>query len=278
LNISAVICAKNSESTIKECLESVIKNEAGEVIVIDGNSADGTVTIARGFTNKIFSDEGKGLAYARQLGAKKASNTYIAYIDSDTVLPSDCLKTMVRELEGRGYVAIHAQIVAPKSASYWEWAEDQHFHISFNKEGERHSIGTIAAIFQRNKVIEYKFDSFFSGASEDGDLCYRLRKGGYILGVSSAFAYHFHRANAKSFAKQRRWYGKGNARFFWKHKSIAALLGPPAMIPFGIIVCLKKRSLRMMPYYSLWAVASTYGLLSELTQLSFRRFMPDVPK
>jgi glycosyltransferase involved in cell wall biosynthesis len=277
LDISVIVCAKNAERTIEQCLESVRKSRPSEVIVVDGNSTDDTVGIARQFTENVYSDEGKGLAYARQLGAEKASSTYISYVDSDVILPENCLARMLEEIKERGYAGIHAQIIGLKSTNYWEWAEDQHFRMRFNKEGTRQTIGTIAAIFERDKILKYKFDPFFTGAAEDGDLCYRLRKDEFTLGVSSAFAYHQHRANAKSFIRQRIWYGRGRACFFWKHRSALALFGGLMMVPFGVLACIRKRSPKIFPYYVAWSVASDIGMLRELLALTCRKLMPDIP-
>jgi glycosyltransferase involved in cell wall biosynthesis len=273
VDISVIICAKNSEKTIEECLESVKGNNPLEIIVVDGMSKDNTVEIAQKYTEKFYSDQGRGLAYARQLGAEKATGEYIAYVDSDVILPEGCLAKMLEEMKERGYTAIHAQILSLKNRGYWEWAEDQHFRIAFNKEGERQAIGTIAAIYERDKVLTYKFDPSFTGAAEDGDLCYRLRRSGFKLGVSSAFAYHQHRASAKSFIKQRISYGKGNALYFWKNKSPLALFGASLLIPFGVYVCIRKRSLKMLPYYFVWSFFRNTSMSKELVSLTFKRLI-----
>lgn len=277
MDISVIVCARNAERTIEQCLESVKKSRPSEVIVVDGNSTDDTARIAQQYTDKVYSDEGKGLAYARQLGAEKASSSYISYVDSDVILPENCLAKMLEEMKEKGYAGIHAQIISWKNTSYWEWAEDQHFRAVFNKERGRQAIGTIAAIYERDKILAYKFDTFFRGASEDGDLCHRLRRNGLTLGVSSAFAYHQHRASAKSFIRQRIWYGRGRARFFWKHRSALALFGGLLMVPFGVLTCIRKRSPKIFPYYVAWSVASDIGMVRELLALTCRKLMPDIP-
>lgn len=278
LDISVVICAKNAEPTLKLCLESVEKNKPSEIILVDDGSTDSTVEIARRHTDKIYANEGKGLSHARQLGAERASADYIFYVDSDVILSENCLQTMMDEMEAKGYTGIHAQVIGMDNATYWGWAEDQHFRMRFNREGEARSIITMAGIYKKDAILEYKFDPFFVVASEDGDLCYRLRKNGLKLGISSAFVYHQHRANLRSFIRQRVRYGRGNARFFWKYKAVTTLLGASLMAPFGLVVCIEKRSPKMLPYYLVWSVAGTYGTLSEMASLTFRRLMPRVPK
>lgn len=276
MGVSVVICARNAEKTIRGCLESVARNNPSEIIVIDGNSTDETTRIAREYTDKVYSDEGRGIAYARQLGAEKAVDEYVSYIDSDVILPENTLAQMLEELREKGYAGIHAQIISPESRSYWEWAEDQHFRMRFNKEGERDLIGAITVLYEKDTILKYKFDPFFDfyGAPEDGDLSRRLRKDGLKLGISSAFAYHQHRASTRSFVRQRVAYGKGSVQAFRRYKSVKHLAGPSLMVPFGILVCIKKRSFKMLPYYLLWSVAGNIGLITRLSQLVVGKVTP----
>ncbi len=269
MGVSVVICAKNAEKTIGECLKSVTRNNPSEIIVIDGDSTDETTRIAREYTDKVYSDEGRGIACARQLGAEKAADEYVSYVDSDVILSENTLAQMLEELREKGYTGIHAQIISPENRGYWEWAEDQHFRMRFNREGERDLIGAIAVLYAKDAIIKYRFDPFFDfyGAPEDGDFSHRLRKDGLKLGISSAFAYHQHRASIRSFVRQRVAYGKGNAQAFRKYKSVRYLAGPSLMVPFGILVCIKKKSLRMLPYYLLWSVAGNIGVITRLSQL-----------
>jgi glycosyltransferase involved in cell wall biosynthesis len=278
VDISVIICAKNSEKTIEECLRSVERNNPSEIIVVDDGSTDGTVEVARRYTDKICLTQGKGQAYRRQLGAEKAEGDYIAYVDSDVVLSENCLQRLLEELKERGYIGIHAQVMNPENKTYWEWAEDQHFRMTFNKEGERSAIPTMAAIYSKSAIIEYKFDPFLVGASEDGDLCYRLRKDGYKFGIASVPVFHQHRSSLKSFVRQRIWYGKGNARIFWKHKSILALFGASLMIPFGIFVCVKRRGPKMLPYYFVWSISGNVGMVGQLAILVLKKLMLKVPQ
>jgi len=275
MDISVIVCTKNAGKTIEACLKSIEENEPSETILIDGNSSDNTVEIASKHTGKIYSDAGKGLAYARQLGALKARSEYIAYVDSDVVLTPNCLQKMLAELQEKGYAGIHAQVLSLNNENYWEWAEDQHVRMMFNRIGERKWIGNVAAVFRRQSVIENPFDPFFIGAGEDKNISLNLRKKGLKLGISSACIYHQHRSSAAAFVKQRFWYGKGNSRFLWKYRSIVQLIHPSLFIPFGIYVCLRKRSPRMLPYYVVWSVASNIGLAAGVAQLIFQKLKPN---
>ncbi len=267
LDISVVVCAKNAERTLEQSLESIKSNNPSEIIVVDDGSTDRTLEIARKYTHRIYSNEGRGLAYARQLGCENATHRYISYVDSDVILSPNCLQTMLTEMKENGYTGISAQAISPENTSYWEWGEDQHLRMMFNKPGDRKLIPTRATIFLKDVVLEYRFDPFFKGAAEDHDLCYRLRKNGHKLGVSSAFVCHQHRASGKAFIKQRIWYGRGNARLFWRHKLVSRFIESPLLVFFGAFVCIKTRSLRPLPFYWAWSVSTGVGTLSEVPKL-----------
>ena len=49
MKLSVVVCVRNEEDRLRDCLESVYKNKPDEVILVDGNSSDKTIEIARQF-------------------------------------------------------------------------------------------------------------------------------------------------------------------------------------------------------------------------------------
>jgi len=110
----------------------------------------------------------------------------LAYIDSDAILPyQNILRDMVEELEKNSWAAVQAKVVDPvKKKSYWAEVENFRFSYSINKGSEPKFLLLSAFIIKREVVVEIKFDSFFLGASEDLDFSYRLKKGGYKIGMS----------------------------------------------------------------------------------------------
>ena len=81
INLSVVVITKNEESRLRACLESVAW--AAEIIVLDDYSTDGTVRIARQYTDKVsqrrMDIEGKHRNYAYGLG----SHLWILSLDAD---------------------------------------------------------------------------------------------------------------------------------------------------------------------------------------------------
>lgn len=84
-HISVVIIAKNAESTIKECLESLILFD--EVILYLNNSTDNTKDIALNFLNvKIIEGEFVGFGNTKNIASTYSSNSWILSLDSDEIL------------------------------------------------------------------------------------------------------------------------------------------------------------------------------------------------
>lgn len=79
--ISVVIITGNEENNIKDCLQSV--TWANEIIVVDSESSDNTVKIARDFTDKIFIQKWLGYAKQKSYAISLASNEWILSLDAD---------------------------------------------------------------------------------------------------------------------------------------------------------------------------------------------------
>ena len=84
--ISAVINTRNEEGNIRFCLETV--RWCDEIVVVDMESEDRTVGIAREFTDRIYNHE-KILAFdsAKRFAVEKASGDWILLVDADEMIP-----------------------------------------------------------------------------------------------------------------------------------------------------------------------------------------------
>jgi glycosyltransferase involved in cell wall biosynthesis len=99
--ISVVIPAFNEEKFLPKCLES-LKNQDFkdfEIIVVDNNSTDKTVEIAKKFGAIVFSEKNQGVAFARQKGFLEARGGIIASTDADTILPKNWLSRVFEEFK-----------------------------------------------------------------------------------------------------------------------------------------------------------------------------------
>ncbi len=96
--ISVVIPTYNRYTFLKRALTSVFAQtyKPSEVIVIDDGSTDNTSQIKQDFPSiRYFYQQNKGVSSARNLGIKKASYEWIAFLDSDDEWHKDKLKEQV---------------------------------------------------------------------------------------------------------------------------------------------------------------------------------------
>lgn len=250
LPISVIIVARNAERTIDECLSSVQRNNPAEIIVVDGDSSDSTVDIARRYTERVYSDGGKGLGYARQLGAEMATQEYLAYVDSDVVLlGKGALATMLTEFQSSEYVSIRA-LESPdkKCSTYWEWGDYQHQHYSRLRSRQDY-LTTMACLIRRETVLRYRFDvseKYF----DDLDLGMRLGREGHKFGTSSALYYHRHRrSDFKNFASYRFFLGwTMSFLYICKYGPWHISLWAPTISLYWLGFFLIRGNLKIIPY------------------------------
>lgn len=261
--ISVIVVARNAEKTIEECLKSVQRDGPAEIILVDGNSTDCTVEIARRYTELIFSDGGRGLNFARQLGAEQATQEYIAYIDSDVILTEGALATMLAEFRGSGYVSVLAREAPHREFShYWEWAQYQHNQL---RRLEGH-LGTMATLLRRETILKYGFD-LSERDLDDADLELRLKAEGHKFGVSSACFYHRYRANLKSLVKYRVFLGRVGAIYIWKYGPWRTGFWAPLHMFYWLGVCLIKGKPKLIPYFMVVGMAQTAGMVKGFFEL-----------
>lgn len=83
--ISVIILTKNEEQNIEKCIKSVRWSD--EIIIIDDNSTDKTIEIAKKYKPKIYSRPlDNNFASARNFGISKAKNEWVFFVDSDEVV------------------------------------------------------------------------------------------------------------------------------------------------------------------------------------------------
>ena len=102
IKVSFIIPTLNASSVLENCLKSIKKQSFSsfEIIIIDGDSTDNTLKIAKKYQAKILKNPLKTAEAGKAIGVKKATGQYIALIDSDNILPTkNWLKTNIDILE-----------------------------------------------------------------------------------------------------------------------------------------------------------------------------------
>jgi len=114
IKISVFINTLNEAKRIRSCLESV--QWADEIVVVDMQSDDETVAIAKEFTDKIFAFERIGYCEpARKFAAQKTSGDWILNIDADEMVSVGLKRELLRIAQEGIYEAVYV----PRKNYFW---------------------------------------------------------------------------------------------------------------------------------------------------------------
>ena len=214
--ITVTICTLNEARNIENCIQSIRDSGVGQILVVDASSQDGTADKARAAGADVIVVPKNGLSSQRKVCVSETRTEYVALLDADHRPTRGCWETLIAELNQYGWDGIEAQIESEENTSYWDSAMEFNFKISHNFVGPRNMIGT-PCVYKKVVLEDVNFDEDVTGPSDDTDLCYRLEKAGYKLGVGSALIKQVHRASFKEFVRKWIWYGSGDAEFVRRH-------------------------------------------------------------
>lgn len=102
MSVSIVIPVYNEAAQLPACLEAIARQTVrpAEVIVVDNNSTDGTVSTARHYPFvTVVREIRQGVVHARDRGFQMASGDIIGRIDADTVITDNWVATVQRIFE-----------------------------------------------------------------------------------------------------------------------------------------------------------------------------------
>jgi CDP-glycerol glycerophosphotransferase len=107
--ISVVVPIYNVEEYLDACLRSIATQTFAdlEVIVVDDGSTDGSAAIAQRWVEKdqrfrLITQPNGGLGNARNTGTDAATGEFLAYVDSDDLLPRRAYQLLIRSLDKTG--------------------------------------------------------------------------------------------------------------------------------------------------------------------------------
>lgn len=186
--ISIIVPALNEEKHLTECLESLINQKGNipyEIIVVDNGSEDRTAQIAHAKNVKVIFEPIRGLTQARQAGFNASKGKIIAYIDADSIAPSDWLlsiqKTFTKYPDAIGLCGFYRFILKSKvhRLIFWFYFNVAEKLITKAFRGQRLA-GTNFAVLRDSleKIGGFNLEVIFYG--EDIDLATRLKKIGKI--------------------------------------------------------------------------------------------------
>jgi rhamnosyltransferase len=128
--ISVIILTRNSAKTIKDVLDGVIKQRFDdfEVLLIDSESTDQTLSIAKQYPLKIISIKSSNFGHGktRNYAAKLAKGDFIVFLTHDSVPEkNNWLDELIAPFADQNVVGVYGQQV-PRND---ENVLDKHFHM-----------------------------------------------------------------------------------------------------------------------------------------------------
>jgi len=95
MSLSVIIIVKNEESSIRECLASVVW--ADEIIVLDSGSTDQTISICKEYTDKVHETDWPGFGPQKNRALQHATKDWVLSIDADERISYD-LQTEIKRI------------------------------------------------------------------------------------------------------------------------------------------------------------------------------------
>jgi glycosyltransferase involved in cell wall biosynthesis len=165
--ISVIVITKNEEKNISECLKSI--EWADELIVVDSESTDRTVEIAKQFTDKVFIRKWEGYVLQKKYALSLAKNEWVLSLDADERITPQ-LKDEILNLSSSnfsGFKIKRKNFLIKKEITSCGWEKDYQLrllkkdkasfsdrlvHEKFIVEGD---VSTL-----KNPMLHYTFSSF----------------------------------------------------------------------------------------------------------------------
>ena len=124
--LSIIIPLYNCEKYIKQCLDTIFRQEMNEsefeVIVIDDGSKDSSYSLASEYAKRhqnilVVKQENQGVACARNNALEKATGDYITFVDADDMLVFGSLSTLIKiAVENKADIVKAAHKEVPEDA------------------------------------------------------------------------------------------------------------------------------------------------------------------
>ncbi len=192
-SVSIIIPTYNSAKVIKMCLDASCyqdyPQDMCEVILVDNNSSDNTLSLAKTYPVKIIKCRGTPPAVCRQrnLGVQHSKGDYIYILDHDMELPKDFLKRFAIEVKRtKGKIDawyIPETVVAGNSTISNVRTLEKRFYDD-----------TVISAVRLMKISWFKktsgYDLDLSGGPADWDMDIQLRLFGAQVGTLEECIYH----------------------------------------------------------------------------------------
>jgi glycosyltransferase involved in cell wall biosynthesis len=165
--VSIIVPTLNEENYVGSLLSDIAEQtkKAAEIIIVDGRSKDGTVSVVERFPNVDLLIGSPPVASQRNLGGRKAKGDVLVFLDADVRLPKTFLEDFLEGFERR-----QLDVACPLYVPYRSTLAINAVHVFFNvmflvfqkilPSGAGHCIVLKREVFRRSRGFDpgLKFD------------------------------------------------------------------------------------------------------------------------
>ena len=225
-SVSIILVTYNSEKEIAGCISSLLPQLIdinGEIIIIDNNSTDNTISLINDIDGNIISiirnDINLGYTFANNQGIKNAKGDYILLLNPDTIVPNGTIINLLNEIkDNKNIGAIAPQLLFldgriqnscrrfprrrdilyesiglskifknSKGFNYWKMGDFDHTKSRLVDQPAGAALLIFKKIFNEIGLLDERFPMFFS----DVDFCKRIWNAGYpVLFTTNSYITH----------------------------------------------------------------------------------------
>jgi cellulose synthase/poly-beta-1,6-N-acetylglucosamine synthase-like glycosyltransferase len=196
------------------------------IIIIDGNSTDGTKEIVKNYSEKFgtirFIEHPSTQPEALNFAIKNhlIKTDLVALIDGDCLAPKDWLKKIVITLKEKQVDAVGGPGLTPPDANMIQRIIGFDLNTRFLSipEGPIIRHPNMNLLIKRDLLEKIGFDEKYV-VGYDTIFCFKLKTKGYRLWYNpDVYVWHYHRSNIIAYIKQQFLYGKYAIRIHHKCK------------------------------------------------------------
>ena len=225
MDISVIVPTYNRKGKLKDCLESLFRQDYPpgnfEIIVIDDGSTDGTREMVGNLSKKhqnlkYFFQQRKGPASARNLGIEEARAGIVGFTDTDCILKDNWIRKMLEAhrlendvLAVGGLTSVDSRNVKALTSQF---LSDGAIKTTINGKPEIVFFPTCNVSLKKTYLNGDKFSELFPlPAGEDLEFFWRLYKRcNKFIHRQEIEVFHNCHLRLKAFLKQAYMYGRGN--------------------------------------------------------------------
>lgn len=136
--LTVIIIVKNEAENLQRCLQAL--DWVDEMIILDSGSTDETVSIAKTFTDKVFTTDWCGYGIQKQRALEKAAGKWVISLDADEIMTPELKSEILKSIQTEKYDAYCIPILLNffDKQLYHSASPKKHIRL-FKREGARFS-------------------------------------------------------------------------------------------------------------------------------------------